>query len=384
MNFLLSSQNVFDYLIERSLCTQEEKASGKVELKPAKNFNLLLTLRSSRQLLVKQELRDRNGNTLGEFAREWRIHHLVRHFEELALLPWLSEAVYFDSENSIIVFNYLQEYRDVAHFYTQENVYPPQIAAAMGEILAAIHRRTWQHGEYQEWFSPSSPQQPDLSTDLERIEPEAFGSVPQEGLKFFALYQRYDSLGTAIAQLRQSFTPSCVTHNDLKLNNILVANNWDHPSNTNIIRIIDWERSTWGDPALDLGRLLASYLQLWLLSLITSSGMTIEESLRLATIPLETLQPSMAALATAYFHHFPEILAYRPDFIVRVIQFAGLALIQAIQATIQHQKSFGNTGICFLQVAKSLLCRPEKSISTVFSTAATELTQHTFARAWYR
>jgi hypothetical protein len=48
------------------------------------------------------------------------------------------------------------------------------------------------------------------------------------------------------------------------------------------------------------------------------------------------------------------------------VQFAGLALIQQIQAILQYQKVFNNTGICMLQVAKSFLCRPQASIPTVF------------------
>jgi hypothetical protein len=46
---------------------------------------------------------------------------------------------------------------------------------------------------------------------------------------------------------------------------------------------------------------------------------------------------------------------------------------------IQYQKSFGNMGICMLQVAKSLLCRPEQSMQTVFGNATASLTQVTQA-----
>jgi phosphoserine aminotransferase len=41
---------------------------------------------------------------------------------------------------------------------------------------------------------------------------------------------------------------------------------------------------------------------------------------------------------------------------------------------IQYQKTFGNRGICMLQVAKTLLGRPEQSIATVFGLEASELT----------
>jgi hypothetical protein len=80
-------------------------------------------------------------------------------------------------------------------------------------------------------------------------------------------------------------------------------------------------------------------------------------------------------MTAAYCDTFPEIGEQRPDFLKRVVQFAGLALIQQIQAAIQYQKSFGNTGICMLQVAKSLLCHPERSMPTIFGSAAASLTQ---------
>ena len=70
-------------------------------------------------------------------------------------------------------------------------------------------------------------------------------------------------------------------------------------------------------------------------------------------------------LVSSYLNTFPEILEIRPDFLQLVMQFSGLALIRAIQARLQYQKTFDNSGICILQVAKSLLCRPQASISTI-------------------
>jgi thiamine kinase-like enzyme len=289
-------------------------------------------------------------------------------------------VLHFDADNSIIVFNYLDNYRDLTDFYAKENVFPIKIAATIGEVLANIHQNTFNHQEYREFFVQERETIPHkkLTKNLDRIEPEIFSVVPHDGLKFFAFYQRYDSLGKAISELLETNTSCCLTHNDLKLNNILLHNDWESLSNlggTNesMIRLIDWERGSWGDPAFDLGMLVASYLQIWLSSLVVSKDVEIEESLRLAMTPLELIQPSVKALAEAYFDKFPEIIEHRPDFLKRVVQNAGLALIQQIQATIQYQKSFGNMGICMLQVAKSLLCRPEQSIVTVFGTTASEL-----------
>lgn len=375
----LNTNNINQYLLNAGICLQQDLKSTQVEVKFAKNFNLLVSLVGDRKLLVKQERHIQEGKTAGEFLSEWRITQFIKNFPELSFIcSILPELVHFDADNSILVFNYLTDYHDLDEFYAHAKVFPTAITSVIGQTLAKLHKSTLGHQEYQEFFmqSDASLTKP-IFMGIERIEPEIFGIVPTEGLKFFSLYQRYDSLGKAIAELATAFQPCCLTHNDLKLNNILLHNNWEtlatQPSNT-IIRLIDWERSGWGDPAFDLGMLIASYLQIWLNSLVISKSISIEESLGLAIIPLENIQPAIAALTKSYLSNFPKILEHRPDFLQSVVQFAGFALIQQIQAAIQYQKSFGNTGICMLQVAKSLLCRPEQSIGTVFGMTKSQLT----------
>jgi serine/threonine protein kinase len=390
MVFLLSSKNVFDYLKEKNICPEikQELDDHDIESRSAKNFNLLVSLPDRSKLFVKQERFDRQGKTVGEFNREWRIQKFARQFPEMTKLnTWLPEIIDFDVDNSILIVKYLDDHQNLGEFYGQENIFAPEIASSIGSIIATIHSQTINNHSYEDFFgysnsNPSSKLTQGMANGLARITPEIFGTVPADGLKFFALYQRYDSLGKAIAQLNASFQPSCLTHNDLKLNNILIATNgqptspslvanYSHPQVE--LKLIDWERSGWGDPAFDLGTVIGSYLVIWLQSLIVSRSMAIDESLRLATIPLEVLQPSLAALTKTYAACFPEIVEHDPKFWQKVMQFAGLALIQSIQSTLQYQKAFNNTGICMLQVAKALLCNPESSIASVLGIEINEL-----------
>ncbi|NEO68973.1 aminoglycoside phosphotransferase family protein [Moorena sp. SIO3H5] len=380
MTFILKSNNVFDYLAARGLCNPSEQDISKIEPLEAKNFNLLLTFPDGNKLLVKQERHNQEGKAAGEFLNEWRIQEFLQQFPELAnLRSLIPEVLHFDGENSIMVFRYLDDYRDLMDFYAKENIFPTEVAGSIGTLLGKIHHHTFNRKDYQDFFctetdNPTTDQVPRLVNSLERIGPEIFGAVPADGLKFFALYQRYDSLGQAIAQLGNAFAPCCLTHNDLKLNNILLHQDWEHQS-TSIVRLIDWERCSWGDPGFDLGTLISSYVQIWLSSLVISKSLSIEESLGLAMTPLEQLQPSIAALTKGYFETFPEILEHRPDFLRTAVQFTGFGLIQRIRAMIEYQKSFGNAGIAMLQVAKTLLCRPEPSMPTIFGPAIAELIQ---------
>jgi Phosphotransferase enzyme family len=386
MAFLLGSENVFDYLAEQGLCELEDRASAQVTVKEYKNFNLLVKVDQRQSFLVKQERPNAEGNTRGEFWYEWRVQELFQSFPELrALSSCTSEILHFDPSRSIIVLNYLDDFTDLSEFYPSSETFPTTIAFDLGTTLAAFHRKTYGNQRYKDFLTetthphPVETGVPRFLQGLERIGPGILSRICTDGLDFWRLYQRYESLHQAMVDVSQTFTPCCLAHNDLTLRNILLNTNRENRSpsdNGSTVRLIDWEFVSWGDPAYDLGMVLSSYLKLWLGSLVISDAINIETALRLATIPLEKLQPSLAALVCAYLKQFPEILAHRPYFLRQTIQFAGLTLIKRIQGQLEQLSPFNNTSICTLQVAKALLCRPEDSISTVLGTAAmSELSQ---------
>ncbi len=380
---ILNSENIANYLIESNLCNHAEKDQLILESIPVetKNFNLLVSFPNQNKMLVKQDRNLQAENSPNELINASKIQAALNQFENLdrvrSLLP---EILHLDPENSILILRYLSDYTDLENFYKKSLDFSVEIASVLGVTIAKIHRETFNSQQNQNLFSQYSESYRGKNSlksisSLDCISPEFFSSFPIEGLKFISLYQRSDTLGQAVAELENAYTSCCLTHNDLKLCNILVNNNWEDQTTSNILRLIDWECSALGDPAYDLGTLISSYLKLWLNSLVVSKALKIEESLRLATIPLETLQPSIAHLIQAYLKTFPTVIERRPDFIKRVVQFSGAALIGEIISSIKYQKTFGNTGICMLQVAKSLVCRPEASLPTIFGMSVTELYQ---------
>ena len=377
----LSSHNVIQYLQDAGLCSSEDGASDKSELPGSSknNFNLLVTLADNRKLLIKQERKLNNKDAAPhDLFQEWLFHQLLQQFPVLGNISAIAPlVVHFDEENSILVRNYLSEYLELAVFYHNNDIFPQQIASAIGTTLAGLHRATYNRREYRD-FMATAPEGEfrygfyNPAQGVESIGPEIFGTVPTDALKFYLLYQQSESLESAIADLAYDWNPCCLTHNDLKLDNILVHSRWEKLDNC-LVRLIDWEACSWGDPAFDLGTLLASYLGIWLKSLVVDPTIELEESLHLALTPLEILQPSIVALIRAYINAFPMILEYRSDFILRVIQFAGLALIHQIQDMITCRKSFNNADICMLQVAKSLLTMPRQAILTIFGISESEI-----------
>jgi HopA1 effector protein family/Phosphotransferase enzyme family len=388
MSFVLSQENVIQHLIQRKVCESEAEVI-QVQPKLAKNFNLLITLTDRQHLLVKQEPYRPDSHLKGDLHHEKQLHHLLQRPKWVEITQLTSEMVDFDAASGVAVFRYLSDYCDLSQFYQETTEYPVQIAAVLGKTLARIHTATidsddqMNNDQIEETLCCESLELTDSEDPEEHaseaiaphledqgiLTPECFGKISTAGLKFYQLYQRFEKLGQAIAQLNESLQSCCLTHSDLKLNNILLHHNWQNLDENNppdpAIRLIDWEKWQWGDPAQDLGALVASYLKLWLQSLLVSAGLDIEQSLRFAERPLEALQPSMVALVGSYLQTFPEIGDRVPNFVERVMQFAGLSLIENIRADLYYYESFGNQEICMLQVAKSLLCEPVSACQTL-------------------
>ncbi|MBD2457215.1 aminoglycoside phosphotransferase family protein [Nostoc sp. FACHB-87] len=378
----LSSQNVTQYLHAAGLCSLEDSNLDLSQLPGSskKNFNLLVTLGNNQQLLIKQEQHQENAGNLHDFFNEWLFHQLLKQFPVLGNIAAIASlVVHYDEENSLLVRNYLSEYLELGGFYQHHHSFPTEIATAIGTTIAALHRATFQRREYRD-FMATAPQGQyrynfyNPAQGIESLTPDIFGAVPKSAWQFYTVYQRDESLESAIADLAYEWKPCCLTHNDLTLNNILLHSRWDKLDNC-LVRLIDWEACAWGDPAFDLGTLIASYLNIWLSSLVIDVTLELEESLQLAIIPLEAIQPSLLTLIQAYLNTFPAILEHRPDFVERVIQFAGLGLIHHIQAKINYQQQFCNTDMCTLQVAQNLLTMPEKSVNTVFGVTQAEIIQ---------
>ncbi len=382
MEIILDTDNIFEYLADLNYCQIADRENTQVTIVPAKNFNLLLTFSNGKALLVKQENRDYRGQAKGEFWAAWQIRELVNAFPCFgnAIEKFLPELLYFDPDNSIFIVNYLTDYGDLYRYYLDTQLFPVEIARAIGRLLANIHSQTFHQEKYRQFLTKPKDIEIDRSKTyadgiirrLSRITPDIFAMMPVECLQFFKLYQRFPSLSQAIDDLHKKIAPSCLIHNDLKLNNILLDLQWQQPE-SQLIKLIDWERADWGDPAFDLGCLLGSYLEIWLDGLAINNTLTINESLQLAATPLELLQPSLSVLVETYLEGFPEITISRPDYLDRVIQFTGLSLIQRIKITMDGDRVFGNRGIIMLEVAKQLLCAPQIAKNTLFGNKITQI-----------
>ncbi|NEO81827.1 hypothetical protein [Moorena sp. SIO4G3] len=386
--------NIFlTYLVDSKICKKKDWEDITVEIKNSKTGHWLLNLGDASKLVVKQEPAYRIDHSNNMIFHEQHIYQLVNYYPNLvntsSLLP---EIVHFDRDNWILVYKSPSDYITLESYYeaiSSESYgktcqgFPNSVAELLGTSLAKLHLETVNfHDKYKNFIKEVKDnnclyQFPYQEYLLDRVWRESLFKLPAEGFRFFEFYQRDDNLRKTVKYLVDHHQRCCLTHNNLQLNKILIPRQWEQRlseySDQNLVQLIDWERWNWGDPACDLGTAIAGYLLLWLNSIAMHPAIKLEQSLQLATIPLEVIRPSMVVMLQTYMQTFSKVLEERSDFIKRVIQFAGLALIYKILENILSHQDFSNQGICMLQVAKSLLCQPEKSLRSIFDVTELQL-----------
>ncbi|WP_158500374.1 phosphotransferase [Xenococcus sp. PCC 7305] len=374
-------------MIQHNVAPGDFQLAAPIICKESKNYNLVVHSSDRQSFLVKQNRVDREGNTSGHLVTEWLVQKLINNFSELASIqPLMSQVLLFDQPNSILVSVFNDEYISLDDYYEVQNSYDPGIAQTIGANLAQIHRATYQKQEHREFLSPylrfdAITRLPGFIQRLNRPTPSIFGKVCPDGLDFYKLYQRFPSLNQAVVELYEHIQPACLTHNDLTLDNFIIdtqlnLNSHNRPIKPEQVKIIDWEFFHWGDPAADMGMLVAEYLAEWLNSLVADRNLDLNTTLSLATCPLESITPSLEALLQGYLKTFPKIINDRQDFVKRVVQFAGIGIIDRLSYYVEYHHPFDNESLCKLQVAKNLLCYPEKSIKTIFGNSEKELINH--------
>lgn len=382
MGLVLSDENVVNFLKEQKICPTDFQPTAPITCKASRNFNLVVQSKDSPSFLIKQGRVNAQGKISGMLALEWLVQKLINDFKDLApIQPLVSEVVLFDPSSLILVSIFYDDYITLDEYYQSSQQYYPEIAQTIGASLAQIHRSTYHKPDIKNFLGQHfdlerANRPPHFIRKLSNLSPSLFSETCPDGLDFYKLYQRFPSLNQAIVELYNHIQPSCLTHNDLTLDNFIV----DPKVDTELIniepaqvKIIDWESIYWGDPAADLGMLVSQYLGEWLNSLVADPNLELNTILGLATCPLEKITPSLEGLLRGYLAVFPKILADRPDFVSRIVQFAGISIIDRLTYYVEYHYPFDNRALCKLQVAKNLLCNPEKGIEIVFGNMEAEL-----------
>lgn len=377
----LNYQNLFPYLINAGICKKDDLDYLKVDVNHSKTFNWVIDIPQKQdKLFVKQTPQYKSLVRDVRISKEWKLYNFLQSHKDLNYVSSLTpEVLHFDDSNSILIYKCPNDYITLRSSYENQEAFPIAIAELVGTTLAKLHSQTMSSQECYTFLTELEefklnyqlPYPDHLSNYLiSRIVPENLKKSQALSWRFLGIFQQSEVVREIVTELVLNHRHSCLTHNNIQFPKIFIPKHWEklvsenQDTDKSLIKIIDWEACSWGDPACDLGKAILGYFLFWINSTILHPAIEIKKSIQLATIPLEIVRPSIVAMTKAYINTYPKVLEDYPEFLKRVVQFAGLGLIYRLltEFQLQPEVALNHQGLYFF-IATQLLCKPEKFLS---------------------
>jgi len=376
----LKYKNLFHYLVDAAIYQEDDLEDLKIDLSSQASNWVIELPRNLEMVFVKQTPHHSGLYNDIRIWKEWHIYNYLQSDQSLDYVSSLTpELLHFDENNLILIYKCPTDYISLKNHYKNQQYFPNFLAQLVGTTLAKLHSETINSQQCHTFVSDLEECKlnyqlpyPDYLSDylVSRIEPDSLKKTQAVSWRFLGNFQQSEAVREVVTDLVLNHRHCCLTHNNIQFNNILIPRHWEKlvtetpDSDRSLIKLINWEAYSWGDPACDLGKAILGYFLLWIDSMIVHPAIEIKKSIQLATIPLEVVRPSLVAMTKAYINTYPKILEDYPEFIKRVIQFAGLGLIYQLltEFQLQPEMALSHQNLYFF-IASQLLCKPEKFLS---------------------
>ncbi len=236
----LTEQNIKQYLVEKNILKKGEEAI--ITLLQGGNVNTIFRVKTeAKEFVIKQTLEEPQNKKI--FLKPIKLsmdrsYYEIKTMETIhALLaePNVPKVLFTDAENFVIGMTAVPEDAKLHQQELFEGKFHFDVAYALGKFTAELHSKTWQNKGIEKLFSNS----PGLHLRAATII-AAFEKYPNHKKKFQEVF------------LKSRKNKFCLVDADITQKNILLHDG--------TFTKFDFETVHYGDPALDVGIMLAHYL----------------------------------------------------------------------------------------------------------------------------
>jgi hypothetical protein len=334
------------YLIARGLLSPESVVSGDLLMRDmsSRNRDYAVEVRSGLSLFVKQAL-DPDDRYLQIEAR--------RYSQLASLLPSvMPRFVLWDEELAVLVVELVGDGDVHSTQAAASGKDAPAIGAAMGRAMGALHGST----RVAAGIPVDEPAILPGVLSLHRPDVSLFRDASAAAIELVEIIQQDDWLPALLDELRRNYHFVALIHHDAKWDNFVIERA-DAGLRT---RLVDWELAGIGDPAWDVGSVLAGYLSSWLFSIPVSGGVPPSHLLGLAERPVAAMRPSVQAFWAAYLDALGPVPPDDPpaSLLQRALLFCAGRLLQTAYEACQVADGVSSACVLHLQVAANIMRMP--------------------------
>jgi Phosphotransferase enzyme family len=278
------------------------------------------------------------------------------------MAKYLPKFCGYDADRGILILELVRGARNFRAHHLRTGRYSTTLARGLGDALGILHDHAV--AEVQLINPGTTP----WILSIHRPGPSVFREASAANLEIIKIVQSTPDFGQHFDQLRSTWQPSCLIHQDLKWENFLA---YRRPgARITSVKVIDWEALCPGDPSWDIGSIFSHYLSFWLESVPVKGRYPSHFSPELAHRPLHRMQPALRAFWRAYATRRGLKDTSAASLLVRAVSFAGAGLVANAYGAARALGSLDSNLISHLQLAMNMMSRPHDAAVYLLGIAA--------------
>jgi hypothetical protein len=356
---MLDVDNATTFLIDRALIPVSWIVEGDLIMRSVarRNRNLRVEGPDGTGLFIKQPDDPASGSH-ETLRREAAFHRFCRDELSVApvtrLAPQLLEA---DNETAVVVFELIAEAVTLrARCEAEDGIM--EASQAFGHALGTVHRvfrsPRWDEDPRLALLPRSSP----WVFDLQRPGIGMLADLSPANFATLRVLQNETGFGEPLARLLARWRSQTVIHGDIRFDNVLIRPRRSGDVDSFELRLVDWEMVQFGDPAWDVAGALQEFLVFWVSTMPQSAGLTADEKVAGARVPLTSLRRGARAMWSGYRQGARLGRAEAEDLLPRAVAFSSARLIQSAFEAADGFDHLPGESALLLQIGANLLADP--------------------------
>jgi Ser/Thr protein kinase RdoA (MazF antagonist) len=362
---ILTSRTIVPYLLDHGLLSPAEVVDGDLVVADMSRRNRNFRVhRGGRPGLFIKQPHDWEPHSADTLRREASCYLLARDDPDFAALgELLPRFVHWDPQAYALALELLPTHESLGDYHRRHGAFPVEMAERLGAMLGSYHRhagsRTRDAG-----LDAVFPRTVPWILHVVQHNPSHLGPVSGGNQEVARILARYPEYAPALAAIRDGWRRDALIHGDLKWENCVVLPGKESAA-APALRIVDWELADFGDPCWDVGSIFQAYLCFWILSIQAADTAPPERLPSLAQVPLERMQPALAAFWDSYVATLDAGRAEAADRLRRSTLYAAARMIQTAWEHTAYTPAVSPNVLCILQVAMNVLLRPDDAVRTL-------------------
>jgi hypothetical protein len=357
-DMILSSQNVFYYLLDRGLISLESLVDGDFMVVDvsSRNRNFKIIRREGPSYFVKQvKAWDPQAiATLQCEATCYRLAHDTRELSPLAAL--MPQFHIFDRERQILVIELIPGSESIAEYHRRLGRFPAQVGSRLGELLGSYHRDAAALPADHPQAAVFARKIPWVLS-LHQLHASSLGTLSGANARLLDIVHSHPGFRDRLDRLHGEWRPDRLVHGDIKWENCLISNGHDTSAGPTL-KLVDWEVADLGDATWDVGAIFQSYLVAWIASMPLSPAAPPAQLIARARYPLEDMRPAIQAFWRSYVATRGLNREEERPLLERSVEYAAARMIQTAYEWMHESATMTTNNLCFLQVSLNVLTSP--------------------------